>query len=677
VALPRRDLLAPARDLLGTTMWLAALVLALGALGAWALSRQITGPLAEMTRAATGIAGGDYAQRVTISRRADELGQLAASFNTMASQVDATTQELEHQMEQLQDQAGELEHQTEAAQALAQQLEASNEEISRALVEAERARDEARAAEDRYQLLVNSLMVGVVLIDGAAGIVAANPAAERILGLTLDQMSGRSSVDREWGIVRDDGSPQPPEQNPVVMSLRTGEPVSNNVAGVRRPDDTRVWIEVNAQPLFRPKESAPYAAVVSFADVTARKQLEAQLRQSQKMEAVGQLAGGVAHDFNNLLTVIKGHTEFALEDVGTSRPQAATDLTTVREAADRAAALTRQLLAFSRQQILQPQVLDLNGLVSNFEKMVRRVIPADIAIVANLAGDLALVEADPGQLEQVLMNLVVNARDAMPDGGTITIETANVELDPAFPAPHAPTEIRPGPYVALVVSDTGSGMDEVIKARIFEPFFTTKERGSGTGLGLATVYGIVKQSGGYVWVYSELGEGTTFRIYLPRTASESVEVHRAAEQPAVPRGAETILVVEDEPLVRGLASRVLAKNGYRVLTAANGAEALRASAESTNPIDLVVSDLVMPEMGGRELAEQLRTRHSGVRVLFMSGYTEDAALRRAVLRPGEAFLAKPFTPDALARKVREVLDTAPGAAVPSLPMPGSSDPARR
>jgi two-component system, cell cycle sensor histidine kinase and response regulator CckA len=310
-------------------------------------------------------------------------------------------------------------------------------------------------------------------------------------------------------------------------------------------------------------------------------------------------------------------------------------------------------------------VLDLNALVADFEKMLRRLIPADVAITTKLSPDLGLVEADPGQLEQVLMNLAVNARDAMPDGGTLTIEMENAELDHTYDTGHAPATIVPGPYVVLVVSDTGCGMDKATQSRIFEPFFTTKEKGKGTGLGLSTVYGIVKQSGGYVWLYSEPGKGTTFRVYLPRVAAESSDSgETAAERPAG-QGCETILLVEDDAAVRAMARRILDRNGYKVLEATTGAEALRICADTTEAIDLILSDLVMPEMGGRELAAQVRAHHSGARLLFMSGYTEEAAMKRSVLDPSEAFLSKPFTPEALTRKVREVLDRRASAAAPA------------
>jgi CheY-like chemotaxis protein len=326
----------------------------------------------------------------------------------------------------------------------------------------------------------------------------------------------------------------------------------------------------------------------------------------------------------------------------------------IKKAAHRAAALTHQLLAFSRQQVLAPQILDLNLLVADVEKMLRRLIGEDIELRTALARDLGAVQADPGQLQQVIMNLAVNARDAMPQGGKLTIETADAELDETYAQEHVPTQA--GRYVMLAVTDTGIGMDAAIKAHVFEPFFTTKEKGKGTGLGLATVYGIVKQSGGYIWVYSEPGHGTTFKIYLPRVEGAP---RPTAPKPAAPeslRGSETVLLVEDEAAVRNLTRRVLEGYGYTMLTTENGYEALRVAQERQGPIHLLLTDVVMPKMGGRELAERLTPARPEMKVLYLSGYTDDAIVHHGVLEPGIAFLQKPFTPQVLGRKVREVLD---------------------
>jgi PAS domain S-box-containing protein len=394
------------------------------------------------------------------------------------------------------------------------------------------------------------------------------------------------------------------------------------------------------------------AALAMALDITKRKSLESQLLQAQKMEAVGRLAGGIAHDFNNLLTVIFASSDLMLKYLNADDPHRP-DVEEIRKAADRAAALTRQLLAFSRQQLLVPQVLDLNALVANLERMLQRVIGEDVEFRTALAPALGAVRADPGELERVIMNLVVNARDAMPQGGMLTIETADAELGGLDAQEHLP--VQPGRYVMLAVSDTGVGMDAAIKAHVFEPFFTTKEKGKGTGLGLATVYGIVKQSGGYIWVYSEPGRGTTFKIYLPRVEAEAEPLAPRSEPPASLRGSETVLLVEDEEAVRNLTRKVLETHGYAVLPAAGGQEALRLASEYDGPIHLLLTDVVMPTMSGRELAGRLASVREETKVLYVSGYTDDTIVHHGVLEPGIAFLQKPFTPEALVRKLREVL----------------------
>jgi signal transduction histidine kinase len=396
-------------------------------------------------------------------------------------------------------------------------------------------------------------------------------------------------------------------------------------------------------------------------DVTERKRaeeekalLQEQLRQSQKMEAIGKLAGGVAHDFNNLLTVIQGYSELILKGLNPDN-RLCQDVREILNASERASSLTRQLLAFSRKQVLQPKVLDLNLHVSNMDKMLRRMIGEDIELVTLLAKDLGRIKADPGQIEQVILNLAVNAKDAMLSGGKLTIQTANVELDENYARSHI--IVTPGNYVILSVSDTGVGMTPEIKERIFEPFFTTKEKGKGTGLGLSTVYGIVQQSGGNIWVYSEPGLGTTFKIYLPRIEEGTESLRPAAVSTKPLGGSETILLVEDEEMVRKLACTVLEKNGYRVLEAPNGEEALRIAQEhSAKQIHLMITDVVMPRMSGRELADCLESVRPEMKVLYMSGYTDDAIIHHGVLDPGIAYIQKPFAPDVLALKVREVLD---------------------
>ncbi|MEO8701351.1 MAG: response regulator [Kofleriaceae bacterium] len=379
--------------------------------------------------------------------------------------------------------------------------------------------------------------------------------------------------------------------------------------------------------------------------------LEAQLRQAQKLEAIGSLAGGVAHDFNNILSVILSYSEFVKSDLEPGSPLLA-DVEEINAAALRASRLTSQLLAFSRQQVLQPRVLDLNEVVRDLKSMLRRLLSEDIKLTTVVDSAVDNVSADPGQIEQVLMNLVVNAGDAMPAGGTLTIETANVSLDATFALQHV--GITPGRHVMLSVTDTGQGMDAAIRARIFEPFFTTKEKGRGTGLGLSTVFGIIRQSGGTIWVDSEVGVGTSFKVYLPAVTA-STEIRLTAEPTPLKRGTETILLCEDDERVRAVVRAILTKNGYRVLEAQNGGEALLLC-EQHAPIHLLLTDVVMPMMSGRQLAERLRTIRSGLRVLYMSGYTDDAVVRHGISTDEIAFLQKPITPDALARKVREVLD---------------------
>jgi len=388
--------------------------------------------------------------------------------------------------------------------------------------------------------------------------------------------------------------------------------------------------------------------------IEALRSSEEQLQQAQKLEAVGRLAGGIAHDFNNLLTVIMGYSALLsrskMESVARERVEQ------INKAAHRASSLTRQLLAFSRKQVLKPEVLDINSLVEGTGKMLRRLIGEDIELITSLKSGIGKINADPGQIEQVLINLVVNARDAMSDGGKITIETANVELDPAYADMHI--EVNAGSYVMLAVSDTGIGMDAEILNHIFEPFFTTKEVGKGTGLGLSMIYGIVKQSGGNIWVYSEPGKGTTFKVYLPRIEaeySESVSVGKQLESSSA-LVTETILLVEDDEMVRRLASDILREKGYQVLVGKTGEEAMRICREHKGRIDLMLTDVVMPEMNGRKLAENVRPIRENMRVVFMSGYTDDAIVHHGVLEPGTNFIEKPFTAETLTSTIRQVLE---------------------
>lgn len=477
-------------------------------------------------------------------------------------------------------------------------------------------------------------------------IVFASPGFERMTGYRAEEVLGRNCRFLQ-------GS----QTNPLTLgqlreAIKAGRPFTAELLNYRK-DGAPFWNELSISPVL---DSAGKLAnfVGVQTDITLRRRLEEQFRQAQKMEAIGQLAGGVAHDFNNLLTIINGYCELLLRKM--SETDSSYNLVSeIRKAGERSAGLTRQLLAFSRQQVLAPRVLDLNAIVKDTEKMLHRMIGEDIDLATALAPDLWPVQADPGQIEQVLLNLAVNARDAMPRGGRLTIETQNVDLDETY------TNTRPdahcGPHVLLTVTDTGTGMSPEVMARIFEPFFTTKPAGKGTGLGLATVYGIIRQSGGHIGLYSEIGVGTTFKIYLPRVESVAGDVKSPSTNMPPPRGTETILVVEDDESVRALTCAVLVACGYKVLQAADGGQASGVIAEYTGPIHMLVTDVVMPGLGGRALAEQVIKRYPNVRILFVSGYTDDAILRHGVLQEGVNFLQKPFSPAVLAHRVRDILDS--------------------
>ena len=411
------------------------------------------------------------------------------------------------------------------------------------------------------------------------------------------------------------------------------------------------FVRVVARPVMEDSRVAFVQGVVT--DLTHQHETEEQLRLAQKMEAVGRLAGGVAHDFNNLIMVIASYTDFAMESVDEDAP-IYKDLDEIRKASARAAALTRQLLAFSRKQILRPKLVDLNALVGGVERMLERLLGEDVQLVVKRGAGLGLTRADPGQIEQVLMNLAVNARDAMPDGGTLTIATSNVVLDRDFASRYPGT--NPGVFVKVSVTDTGTGMDAITQARIFEPFFTTKAAGKGTGLGLAMVYGIVKQSGGSIRVQSALGAGTTFEVFLPRDVSmRSADLLRATGALEIATGQETVLLVEDEEAVRSVTRRILVAAGYEVITAGSGGEALQVWADHQDRVSLLLTDVVMPGMNGRELADRLVALRASLKVLYMSGYTDDAIVHRGVLDPGTQFIGKPFSSDALLARVRSAL----------------------
>ncbi len=509
---------------------------------------------------------------------------------------------------------------------------------------------ERKQAEEALRLrerAMEAFVQGVCVTDATKPdnpIVYVNRAFGPMTGYSAEEVSGRNCRFL-----------QGPDTDPSAVAeiraaIRDERPCLVELLNYRK-DGTTFWNALSLAPIHDDDGRLTHFVGVQT-DVTPFKHLEAQFLQAQKMEVVGQLAGGVAHDFNNILTIITGYSDLALVSLD-RRHEARTMLEEIRKAGERAAGLTRQLLAFSRKQVLQPRLLDLNDLVANVQKMLSRLIGEDIQLFTTLDPSLGPVKADPGQIEQILVNLAVNARDAMPGGGRLTVETADAEVDEA--SARACPELHAGRYAVLTFTDTGCGMDKQTLDRIFEPFFTTKGQGRGTGLGLATVYGIVKQSGGYVSAQSEPGKGATFKIFLPVVNGEVDFSEVVRRRGPAPRGNETVLLVEDEEGVRAMARHVLQNNGYTVLEAENGQEALRVVGQG-EPVDLVLTDVVMPLLGGRDLAEQVVTLLPGVKVLYMSGYTDDTGIRTGVLESENEFLQKPFTTVALLEKVREVLD---------------------
>jgi two-component system cell cycle sensor histidine kinase/response regulator CckA len=504
------------------------------------------------------------------------------------------------------------------------------------------AQEELRRREKQYRNLVETSNDLIWAVDAEGRWTFINRgAAQRIYGYEPEEMIGRPFTD----FMTEEQARNDLEE---FARVKRGQPCFQYETEHYRKDGQPIYLSFNAIAL-RDEKGNVAGTTGTACDITDRKRLEERMRQAQKMEAVGRLAGGVAHDFNNLLTAITGYTELLLRGLRPTDPLYR-DAAAVKKAADQATALTHQLLAFGRKQVLAPKVLDLNTSVAAMSEVLLRLIGAHIELLTDLAPDLGLVRADPGQLQQVLLNLAVNARDAMPHGGRLTLSTANVALPAGGRG--ATEEPAPGPYVRLTVSDTGVGMSDEVRACLFEPFFTTKELGKGTGLGLSTVYGIVKQSGGHVEVVSAPGQGTTFHVYLPRVA-DAVALPEKAVLPPRPMGSrETVLLAEDEPLLRALFASILRHQGYAVREAANGVEALELCAGRGEKIDLLVTDIVMPQMNGWHLAERLLAEQPGMKVLFISGHTENHGAQAAA----RAFLQKPFDADTLARKVREVLD---------------------
>lgn len=584
-------------------LWLCATILFLGLIGVVGISILMTRSIRELASGVKELEQGKWGRSLRVYSR-DELGKLTESFNKMSRTI----------MEQ-------------------------QEEVSKYT--------------RQLQMISENAPFGMLMIDKDGNYKYINPKFIELFGYDLkDIPDGKTWFKKAF--------PDVSYRHGVISAWI--DDLKEFRSGGRKPRTFNVRCKDGTEKTinFIPVQLETGESLVACEDMTELKRaenekavLQEQLRLSQKVEAIGRLAGGIAHDFNNLLTVIKGYSQLSCMGLKEDEPLRS-NLNEIEKATDRAAGLTRQLLAFSRRQVMEMKSVDLNSLLRDLEKMLRRIIGEDIEVTIQQTEDLGTVMADVGQMEQVIMNLAVNAKDAMPSGGKITIETANAELDAYYARSHL--DVKPGHYVMLLVSDTGTGMTPEVRERIFEPFFTTKEKGKGTGLGLATVYGIVKQSNGHIWVYSEEGKGTTFKIYLPRVDEPVEEMRKDVLTEEVPHGNETILIVEDEEEVRILARKILEEQGYRILESFNGDEALLACEASKNPIHLMLTDIVMPGMSGSELARLMRPLHPETKVLFMSGYTDTAIVNQGVLGKGVHYIQKPFTMEGLARKVREVLD---------------------
>jgi PAS domain S-box-containing protein len=567
--------------------------LLLAALLGVAVTKRIAGRLEKLDVASRALARGEFQHQVVVGGN-DEITRLSAAFNDMSSRLRGLYEEL-------------------------------------------------RRSEAHFRALIENAHDFILLVDTDGTVRYASPSMER------EFASGASLIGKNILFLSEPDDVE--ALRALLAPVAAGVPQKSVEFRMRSVDGTLRTLETHGSPLL--KESAVAGIIFNARDITERQGMEERLRQAQRMEAIGTLSGGVAHDFNNLLTVIRGYAHQLLE----SRPdpeKARAQVERIDEAAERAAALTSQLLAFSRRQVLQPKIFDLNALTAGLDEMLRRLIGEHIEMNTVVAPDSCLVRADTGQIEQVIMNLVINARDAMPEGGKLTLETANLELDAAYAAKHEGA--HPGSYVMLAISDTGVGMDAKTRARIFEPFFTTKGLGKGTGLGLSTAYGIVEQSGGHIGVYSEPGRGSTFEVYLPRVAEGMKPTEKEDRSTADHRGHETVLVVEDEPQLRELVEMMLTSRGYSILTVDNPVQAEAFSRHYSGPIHLLLTDVVLPGISGREVARQVTAHRPDIKVLFTSGYTPDAIIHHGVLEAGLHFIQKPFTLDTLANKVRAVLN---------------------
>jgi len=540
-----------------------------------------------------------------------------------------------------------------AAAAFPYQGEQAIQVVIRDITPRMEAEGAIRRQAEIIRAMAESMGEGLYALDRSGRVTFMNAAAQRLLGWSREELLFRD-LHQMTHYRRPDGTMLSKQDCAVLGVMESRSVVHREDDAFIRKDGSFLPVAYTSAPLKTGSEIA--GAVVVFSDITERRQLEEQLLQSQKMEALGRLASGIAHEFSNALSVVSGYAELALEGLAKNHPARA-KIQEVLVATGRAAGVTRQLLAFGRTQVIEPRVLDLNTLVGEIEEMLRRLLGEDIELAIRLAPDLGRIKADAGQVQQVILNLAVNAREAMPRGGKLTIETRNIEMDEEFARGFV--DVRPGHYVLLAVSDTGVGMDQATRAHIFEPFFTTKQVGRGAGLGLASAHGIVKQSGGHIWVYSEPKFGTTFKVYWPLMGEAASPLKLTPPSRAFVGGSETVLVVEDDDMVRTLVREILGTAGYNVIEARNPEEGLRMAGELRGGIHLMITDVIMPGMSVRTFVDRLAKPQPHMKILFMSGYTDEAIVHHGLIEPGLAFLQKPFTRDSLAQKVREVLDRAP------------------